>query len=275
MNRLFRITILAAFILLAGACTRHTIIPDRELAQIFRDAFVANAYVGERQILLDSLNVYEPIFASYGYTTSDVQYTIGNFSKRKSARLGDVVEEAIQMLDNQGAYYDRQVAILDTIDHVAMRTLTKRIAADTLIRIRSLRDTSRANFSFEVKPGEYNIRMKYLIDSLDRNERSVRASVWLEKNDSTRTGYYTTTLRRDYEETFIRRIVVDTTHRRLHIKLLGFTDKPRQPSVWFRNFTVDYTPPTREAVKSLYEQQLDIRIFADEFFRAAHPMDSL
>ena len=35
------------------------------------------------------------------------------------------------------------------------------------------------------------------------------------------------------------------------------------------------TPETSAAVDSLYMQQLDIRIFADEFFRAAIPADSL
>ena len=39
---------------------------------------------------------------------------------------------------------------------------------------------------------------------------------------------------------------------------------------------VDYTPPTRKAVEKLYEKQLDIRIFADDFLRAAAvPKDSL
>ena len=79
-------------LLCTAACARHTIIPDDELAQIFHDAFLTNAYIGSQNVRIDSLNIYEPIFARYGYTTEDVQYTIGNFSKRKSARLGDVVE---------------------------------------------------------------------------------------------------------------------------------------------------------------------------------------
>lgn len=85
MKRIFRIS-LCAFLLLAGAaCTRHKIIPDEKLAQIFHDAFLTNAYIGDVRVNIDSLNIYEPIFARYGYTTRDVYYTIGNFSKRKSA----------------------------------------------------------------------------------------------------------------------------------------------------------------------------------------------
>ena len=87
--------------LCAAACAHHKIIPDEKLALIFHDAFLANAYVGNRNLVKDSLNLYEPIFARYGYTTEDVHYTIGNFSKRKSARLGDVVERAIAMLESE------------------------------------------------------------------------------------------------------------------------------------------------------------------------------
>ena len=66
--------------------------------------------------------------------------------------------------------------------------------------------------------------------------------------------------------------------RRLRIDLGTFAGAPRTPSIRVADFSVDYTPETREAVADLYEQQLDIRIFADEFFhalRAATPKDSL
>ena len=93
--------------LLLGGCARHRIIPDDELALIFHDAFLTNAYLNTENVRPDSLRLYEPIFAHYGYTTEDVHYTIGNFSKRKSARLGDVVEEAIDLLEAEGKIYNR------------------------------------------------------------------------------------------------------------------------------------------------------------------------
>ena len=180
MKRIFRIS-LCAFLLLAGAaCTRHKIIPDEKLAQIFHDAFLTNAYIGDVRVNIDSLNIYEPIFARYGYTTRDVYYTIGNFSKRKSARLGDVVEMAIDKLEAEGKFYDREVAVLDTIDNVARRTFTRTVYADSLIRVGSLRDTARLRIAVDVQPGEYELRLKYLVDSLDRNEKGLRGVVWLE-----------------------------------------------------------------------------------------------
>lgn len=275
MKRTLRTAVLATLLLLGAACSRHKIIPDEQLAMIFRDAYLANAYISDQRVATDSLRIYEPIFARYGYTTDDVHYTIGNFSKRKSARLSDVVERAIDLLEDEGKRYNRQVAILDTIDNVARRNCTRTLVADSMLRIESLRDTARLSYTLDVQPGEYRITMRYMIDSLDRNRRGLKATTWLERKDSTRANYYTTTLRRDREETFTRLFTVDTTHRRLHLNLLGFYARPERPSMFVEELRVEYTPPTAEAVEELYERQLDIRIFADDFFRTTQPADSL
>lgn len=266
MRYLIRLFSVLGFGVLAIACAHHRIIPDEKLALIFHDAFLANAYVGNRNMTRDSLNLYEPIFARYGYTTEDVHYTIGNFSKRKSARLGDVVERAITMLEAEGKFYDREVAVLDTIDNVALRTARRVVHADSLIRVRSLADTVRTSFVFDVVPGDYDVRLNYRIDSLDRNTAGFRSTMWLERADGSQASLSTASLRRHREEKLSRRFKVDSTHRRLHVVLLGFVGKPQRPQVTVRDFEVVHTPPLRTAVEQLYEQQLGIRIFADEFF---------
>lgn len=118
-------------------------------------------------------------------------------------------------------------------------------------------------------PGEYELRLKYLVDSLDRNEKGLRGVVWLENRDGGRSSVYSTTLRRNRTENFTRRFTVDTTHRRLHLDFLDFREKPLRPSVTVTGLEIDYIPTTSVAVDSLYRQQLDLRIFADEFLRAA------
>ena len=141
---------------------------------------------------------------------------------------------------------------------------------------RSLRDTARLSFVVDVEPGEYRLTMKYLVDSLDRNDRVLRSRMWIERHDSTQAYPYTLTLRRHREESFTRTFRVDTSHRRLHLHLLTFTDRsPKRPSVTVSDLRLTHTPETRTAVGSLYIKQLDVRIFADEFFRAALPKDSL
>ena len=275
MKPFFRFFACVSFALCSFACSHHTIIPDDELALIFHDAFLANAYLGGRNPTADSLNVYEPIFARYGYTTQDVQYTIGNFSKRKSARLGNVVERAITMLDAEGKDYSREVAILDTIDNVALRTARRTVRADSLIRVRSLADTSQLRFAFDVVPGAYDVQLTYLVDSLDRNTADApRSRMWLESADGTQSQNYNIILRRRSEGYISHRFKADSGHRRLCIEFYSFTGRPQTPSVTGRTFTGEHTPEKAEAVDLLYERQLDLRIFADEFFRAAQK-DSL
>ena len=97
----------------------------------------------------------------------------------------------------------------------------------------------------------------------------MRGVVWLENRDGGRSSVYSTTLRRNRTENFTRRFTVDTTHRRLHLDFLDFREKPLRPSVTVTGLEIDYIPTTSVAVDSLYRQQLDLRIFADEFLRAA------
>lgn len=275
MKSLFRFFLFLSCALCGGACSHHKIIPDDRLALIFHDAFLANAYLGNRNLAQDSLNVYEPIFARYGYTTQDVQYTIGNFSKRKSARLGDIVEQAIDLLEAEGKFYNREVAVLDTINSVALRAARHTVRNDSLLRVRSLADTAKLSFTFDVGPGEYEVRLRYLVDSLDLNARGLRSQMWLERDDSSRVQTYTVSLRRLDEGTLSRKFTADSTHRRLRIHLLTFSETPRRPSFTVRDFRVTHTPPVQTAVRQLYEQQSGVRVFADEFFRAAVPKDSI
>ncbi|MEG1611159.1 MAG: DUF4296 domain-containing protein [Alistipes sp.] len=260
---------------LLAACSHPTIVPDDELAMIFRDAFLTNAYLNNKRVNSDSLNIYEPIFAHYGYTTADVQYTIGNFSKRKSARLGDVVEEAINLLDKQGDFYDREVAILDTIDNAARHALGRVVYSDTLIRVQRLQDTARLHFDVkDIKPGQYNVSLRYIVDSLDEN-MSLQGGVWLERKGSPRRGNYTYMLRHNREESYQRTLIADTADHRLIFDFAGLEKPAQRPSIVIRDLKITYTPPAAIAVDSFYHQLLDVHIFAEEFFRHAMQKDSL
>ena len=134
MKRLIRLFCLIAAATALGSCARDKVIPDEELARIFRDAYLINAYVSDRGVKLDSLELYEPVFSRYGYTAEDVRYTIGNFSRRKSAKLSDVVEQSIRLLEEESAYYKYEVGVLDTIDNVARRRFTRTVYSDSLTR---------------------------------------------------------------------------------------------------------------------------------------------
>lgn len=274
MKRLMKGALLA--LLLAAGCTRERIIPDDELARIFRDAFLTNAYVAEERPAVDSARLYEPIFARYGYTTRDVEHTIENFSRRKSARLSDVVEQAIALLDAEGARYDRSVAVLDTIAAVARRTYRHTLRSDSLIRVRRLADSSRLRIVLDsLQPGSCRITLRYLVDSLDRNP-GLRGAVRTLRRDGTSRNSSVIVLRRGTEASFERNVELDSTMRGLEIDFADFARRDRgRLSVTLRNLRVEYTPELDAAVDSLYDETLGVRIFADEFFRDALPQDSL
>ena len=265
-----------ALMLLTTACQRHTVIPDDELALIFHDAYLTNAYIDTRHLKTDSLNLYAPIFARYGYTTEDVQYTIGNFSKRKSARLSDVVEAAIDLLEEEGKRYDREVEILDTIKQVALRRSKRMLLCDSTIRVRSLRDTAKTWLQVPIDGmGEYRITINYEVDSLDKNKRLQRCT-WVEQEGGEKSQLQYYSLRRFERDTYTRRMTItDTAARTLHVRLLHFPEKPERTSVTFHKVTVEYTPTEEEATHQLYREELGLRIFADHFLRAAREKDSL
>ena len=205
MKRFFKSLAVVMLAAAAVACSRHKIIPDKTLALIFRDAFLTNAYIENENIDTDTLNFYEPIFEKYGYSIEDVRFTIGNFSKRKSARLGDVVEVAIDMLEAQGKLYEKDVAVLDTIDNTAQRLFTRTVYADSLIRIKNLKDSTKRVITLNnIRPGEYKVQFSYKIDSLD-NSPQRKVVIWFERSDSTQLGRQQFFLRKTSEEDEIGR----------------------------------------------------------------------
>ncbi len=264
-------------LLFAPACRQHKIIPDGELAQIFRDIFLTNAYIQEQRPRVDSLLIYEPVFARYGYTTEDVQYTIGNFSKRKSARLGDVVERAIDLLEEEGLRLEHEVAILDTVDNVARRLTRRTLFTEPEVHVRTLKDTARLRITVPVtEPGDYTVLLDYLIDSADRNS-PLRAAVWLEgEQEGVRRQSRSMALACYRTERFEQTLEADTSIRRFVVDFwnLDGRRKRERPDIRLSDIRITLTLPADRARDSLYRQQLNLHIFADDFLAPAQT-DSL
>lgn len=273
MRSILSLLILAS-LMLTTACKRTVIIPDEELAMIFRDAYLTNAYLEHKHIKVDSMNLYAPIFEHYGYTTEDVQLTIGNFSKRKSARLGDVVERAIEMLEEEGLRYDHQVVVLDTIREVAIRKASRVVLEDSLIRVSSLKDTALLQITLPAEAGKYEVSYSYKVDSLDRNDRLQR-KMWILRKNGSKNSMQIYTLQRNREDRTSRTFHADSLSDSLCLHLLVFPNKPKRPSITVRDLKVTFTPDERQAIEALYEEQLGIRIFADEMYRHLLAKDSI
>lgn len=266
MNRILKYAVDALIVAAAVAavsCGKPRIIPDSTLSKIFYEAFLTNAYIGEMGVKTDSLAIYEPIFDKYGYTVEDLQYTIGNFSKRKSARLGNVVEVAIARLESEGAFYDRETSILDTIDARARRIFSRTVYADTLVTIYRLSDTVRSRIVIDTLPrGDYEVSVSYNIDSLDKNSRQ-RIVIRTERSNGSERIELNNILQRRSDKQLNYTVKNDGSLRRMTITLAEFdrSAKPERPHMTFRDITVRHVPYAEDVVDSLYERTIDLGIF--------------
>ena len=273
MKHTFTILLLAIVALLT-ACNKPKVIPDKDLGAIFRDAMLVNAYLAiNTGTDLDSLRVYEPIFARYGYTAEDVQYTILNFSRRKSAHLSDVAEYMILLLDREANALNLQVAKLDTVENVARRRFTQVLYADTDIDVRKEADSSLLRYVVEpVYTGTYNIDASYTLDSLDK-ATGRRYRIYFERRDSTQRSIANGIVQRRKGASFSHRYEVrpeDSTYVRLVIDMAHFNDSKNKGTtrMQIHNMKITYTPPVERCVELLFNEQSDMRIFSDTLIRA-------
>lgn len=273
MKHTFTILLLAVVALMT-ACNKPKEIPDKDLGAIFRDAMLVNAYLAiNTGTELDSLRVYEPIFARYGYTAEDVQYTIHNFSRRKSANLSDVAEYMILLLDREANALNLQVAKLDTVENVARRRFTKVMLADTAINVRKEADSLRLRFVVEpVVAGTYNISAKYTLDSLDK-ATGRRYRVYFQRRDSSERSIANGLIQRRKGASFDHRYEImpdDTSYVRLVIEMAHFADRKQKATtrMLIHDMKVTYTPPLEKCVEMLFNEQSNMRIFSDSLIHA-------
>lgn len=266
MNITKRITayLFVAAMLLAGiGCQQTREIPDEDLIKIFHDAYLANAYMGEKGISEDSLFLYEPIFERYGYSVEDMQNTLKTFSKRKSALLSDLMVEVSKQLEQESKIEGRKIVVLDTIDNVAKRRYTRTVYEDTLILAKRLRDTNKLRISIkDLTTGEYAISFNYFIDTLDENRNS-RVEVYALAGDTLETLRHTMMLSRYREGNYSRKLHIDSTHTEIYINMYYHpqNEESMLPDIKITNFKVVRTLPTEASVDSLYRKQLNLRLF--------------
>lgn len=253
----------AALMVLGIGCSGPRVIPDDILIKIFHDAYIANAYMEECRIRQDSLLIYEPIFQRYGYTMEDLQYTITNFTERKSAMLSDIMGEVNHMLDAESRREAKRMIVLDTIDNIAKRQYTRTIYADTLIRVKRLRDSSKLRITIEdIIPADYNISFDYHIDTLDENRNS-RIEVMFIDSEGKEKARHTMMMSRYRDGKYTHKMSADTSIRKLFINIFYHpaNEESKTPDITVRNLKVVRHLPTEVCVDSLYLEQLDIRLF--------------
>jgi hypothetical protein len=277
--------ILLALLTVMG-CARRKEIDDKTLAQIFRDAYLTNAYLGINYINIDSIQIYEPILDQYGYTPEDLRYTIGNFSRRKSAQLGRVLREAEKEIAEYAVDYEKRVVVLDTIKDVAIRSFKRMVYQDSLIEVKKRADTSKLKLTIEpLQPGTYSVRYKYTYNKKEEPKRkkskkrpedelTLRGALYIETFSGSHRNNYSYNLRK--EESIRRTLIADTSAHKLVLTFAKPSDarhKIRNIDLKVEDIEILYTPSEEMAIDSLFMKYVDIKIFDNVFFNT--PTDSL
>lgn len=275
IKRALYLLFLGAMLAMTG-CRDRTIIPDDTLADIFHDAFVVNAYIGEERVNIDSLQVYEPIFRRYGYTVEDVRHTVGNFSRRKSVRLGSIVEEAISRLESESKAYGKQVVILDTIRSVATRTYKRVVYSDSIIVAKKRADSTKLRIEVVPAPrGEYTVVYNYNCkDDLDEHPRNTEI-FFIDEN-----GYQNNRVSFAMRERGVinRTVVARENNRKLVLNIGKYIKRPskeerksnkvvipKTQDLEVRSLRITHKLREDDAVDSLFDSYVNIKIFADGF----------
>ena len=271
-----RVLIITLTLLCIVSCARKKEIDDQTLAKIFSEAYISNAYLGINYFNIDSVQIYEPILERYGYTPEDLRYTIGNFSRRKSAQLGRVLKDAEEQIKVFADIYEKEVVILDTIKNVAVRSMQRVVYKDSLISVKKLADTSKLKLVVEpLQSGMYSIRYRYTCEREKFKEKgkskdlSLRGAINIETNNGIHKNNYSYNLRD--EENIRRTITTDTASKRLVITFAKTADqskKMKKPNVTVTDLVIEYTPEENLAIDSLFKRYIDIKIFDDVFFPA-------
>jgi hypothetical protein len=252
-----------AALLLLSSCGRPETIGRGELKRIFKEAFLVNAYYnerGQRQIALDSLDVYRPILERHGYRVKDLEHTVGVFARKKSANLSKVVEQAIEELKAESAYYDSRLAGIDSLYTRSARALRREVLRRDSIVVRRVADTSKLKITMPAEEGTYEISYSWLVDTLDKN-RSLRATFTLVDSAGRRSLAEAEPMARrgERQRPPVVTVEADSTAKELEISMGNYPQKGVQrPYVRVDSLRVVYYPPRERALDSLAARWNDL-----------------
>ncbi|MDR0954953.1 MAG: hypothetical protein LBM20_06200 [Rikenellaceae bacterium] len=261
IKRCFLCLLGLAFLL--TACGRREI-PEKTMKAIIHDVFLVNAYqalYSFNTVRTDSIDIYTPILNGYGYELEDFRYTVDRWSLKKSSRFSALIEEAAEDISQENKEY---IALQEA--RLKVDTLVGELYRDTLyaqtdsIWVRNRARLDRLAFTVPADEGTFRIRYRYLVDSADRNARTLFRYY---ERDSTgkslRTG--TQTLNRGeiawIDQTFTSNPAIDS----LEVILAEYPAGNRQAvAIRVDSVFVTYNPPI-EAARKRYVSEIARAVF--------------
>ena len=251
INRVLLVVILATLCLGGAGCSRKTIIPDSDLERIAREMFLVNAYANAERMKTDSLDIYTPILERYGYTQNDFFNTLANFQKRKSARLGDVIEASIASLESLAEGYEQKLRNLRYVDSLAKAQCSQEVLWMEHIAVNRLKDTTKLQLSLPIHDrGEYIVSYHYYIDTLDKNTRLQSTHEVFDK-EGARIYYNRNNLTHDDSLRYTTTIKPKTGAVEYRLTLADYTRREEEPHIVFDSVRIVYLPPSEVALAKM------------------------
>jgi hypothetical protein len=193
--------------------------------------------------------------------------------------LGTVVEQAISRLEQEQKYYFNRVVILDTIRNVAVRTFSRTVHKDSLIKVKKRADSTKLQLVISpVSRGEYTISYSYKCEG-DLGKYPRKAEFYFEDSEGFRSGYASASL--NMFGNIKRTIIARGTESKIVLNL-GKFDKSKahssrkkgtkssksstkEQTFTIRDLEIKYRPTSESAIDSLFARYVDVKIFADGF----------
>ena len=233
-----------------------------------------NAYIQQYPNLKDdSLNLYEPIFAKYGYTPEDMHYTINKIAGRKSSSLGKVTDYMSKLLEEQSEALHLQVIKQDTIESVATRRYKEIIYHDTTIVAKTEADTALVQISIRhAKPGVYRVTGSYTIDREDKSIGRRYAVSW-KCGDSLIRDAANNFLTKGRKSSISAEVTLNESDSMADNLVIDFTrfnmkkNRMKKTPITIHELKVEYNLSKNEALKRIFNEQSQVRIFADTMIK--------
>ncbi|MBR6830706.1 MAG: hypothetical protein IKM58_01310 [Tidjanibacter sp.] len=166
-----RVLVCVLAMLTVCSCGRKEI-SDKDFVAIFSEMYLVGTYCSQEELNCDSLDIYTPILDKYGYTTEQFTEKLASFTKRKSARVTNVIDKAIDHMHVTTSGYERQLDIRNSINTDLITRFSDTLWHEEHVELERSADSTRVVNKFPARKGDYVLSFNYLIETKENVELS-------------------------------------------------------------------------------------------------------